>query len=493
MKKNCRTGRTGRAGNKSSYIDTGRNDDRRTDRRLIFSIVLVVLVLTVVFTGITANALVSMCRQNMTLRSENCANQLDSWTDGVIGELEIYKKTIEDNYSDPDKLREYLHSTYGANSAYPMGIYVGDDSGMYADASDWVPGPDWVLEERPWYIAGKDSTDFVFGQPYCDSMTNKMCISASARLKCEGVTRVMSIDVYLDYAKGLVLDIAKNSNIDGAMFVTDTDRMVIADSQQYSAGKILGEGNSFWKQLDSLIEGEKLSINEIKYDHVTYYVNLTRMESTGWYLVTYVKKSTVLHDLYIVVSVMMLVALAAFVVIVLISKRFSVRMQSVRKKTKTDVLTGIPNRDGFEELIDSIFAENDSKGVMMIFDMDNFKTINDTFGHPEGDKVLIMFGELLERFFNRRNNAVARIGGDEFAAFIGRGISYDALFTMLERFFDQVRDTFDGEYKDYHVTVSIGAAFAGNNASSYKELYKKADEALYEAKRAGKNRFKIKT
>ena len=459
--------------------------------QLTLSVISVVLILIIIFFLLTSNSIITLTKNNMSLRSDNCANQLDLWTDSVINELGIYKKTIEDNFYEEEELEKFLVTTYQVHDAYPMGIYVGDENGMYVDASGWVPDySEWVLEERPWYIDGKESYDFVFGEPYVDSMTKTLCISASARVKCPNTIRVMSTDVYLDYAKQLVNDIVKNSSIDGAMFVTDEDRIVIADSMYDVAGNTLENGDEFYKIINSFLKDEEVLQSEVNFNNSTYYIHVKQMNSTGWYLVTYVKKNTILGYLYKVEFIMGLVAVVVAVLLLFITRGYAGKMSDMQRKAKTDKLTKILNREGFEEIVEKSLSDNPGKGALIILDMDNFKSINDNLGHPEGDKVLRLCADILENFFNRKNDAAARIGGDEFALFISRDINYDSLNAMLERLMDKMKSNFDADYAQYQLSVSMGAAFA-RHGTLYSELYQLADDALYEVKRGGKNKFKI--
>lgn len=457
---------------------------------LTFSVISIVLAMIITFFLLTSNSIIALSKNNMSLRSDNCANLLDTWTDKVLGELEIYKQIIEETGMSDKELQKLLETTYETHDEYPMGIYIGDTNGAYLDASGWVPGDDWVLEERPWYITGKDSTSFVFGEPYPDSMLGKMCISASARMDYPDAIRVMSTDIYLDYAQSLVTKISNDENIDGAFFVTGYDNLIIADSEKFSSGDTLENGSEFYRKTDALLKSGKTGQEQIKSDNQTYYVCITKMKSTGWLLVTYARKNLILKDLYKVEMVMFLVAAAVAVILIIITQSFSGRMSNMQRKSRTDKLTGILNREGFDEAVKSAMQKFPGQGALLILDMDNFKSINDMLGHPEGDRALVMYASLLEQFFNRKNDIVARIGGDEFAVFIGGDVNMNSLGTLLRRFMNRMNEAFRKEYEDFNISSSIGAAFNNIN-TPYQELYYLADEQLYEVKRTGKNRFSI--
>ncbi|MCK0198449.1 diguanylate cyclase [Ancylobacter sp. 6x-1] len=156
-----------------------------------------------------------------------------------------------------------------------------------------------------------------------------------------------------------------------------------------------------------------------------------------------------------------------------------------------DPLTRLPNRISFSEramqLLDDVALERRSVAMLML-DIDRFKTINDSYGHQAGDRVLVAFARLLEANVRQRD-ALARMGGEEFAILLCDCTPEDAT-TVAERicrlFAEQPIDI--GEARWIHVTVSIGISTARQAPSEIGGLLQVADEALYAAKDAGRNR-----
>ena len=151
--------------------------------------------------------------------------------------------------------------------------------------------------------------------------------------------------------------------------------------------------------------------------------------------------------------------------------------------SRTDVLTGLLNRRAFIPIIKRAInsAEIECSPLSMaIVDIDNFKLINDRHGHPAGDKVLISVAEAL-KFQCGDRNPLARIGGEEFAIVLEGADIANAI-----RQCEQMRATIESLPHNFRLTVSIGVAALriGDVVSS---LYTRADEALYEAKRGGRN------
>lgn len=155
-----------------------------------------------------------------------------------------------------------------------------------------------------------------------------------------------------------------------------------------------------------------------------------------------------------------------------------------------DRLTGLINRRGFEKYISALMKEDRKRGVMIMFDIDNFKAVNDNMGHPEGDRVLQMTAKCLKTTF-REEDMLVRLGGDEFVAFLKSDIPRERLEEKLKTVIYKFRNEFPEYYEKYHISISIGAAVIEAGLSDYKQLYKCADDALYEAKKEGKDRYVI--
>ena len=148
------------------------------------------------------------------------------------------------------------------------------------------------------------------------------------------------------------------------------------------------------------------------------------------------------------------------------------------KIANIDPLTGLNNR----RILGSI---RNYSGVL-ILDIDDFKNINDTFGHNAGDSVLKLVANILKTS-SRAEDSVCRIGGDEFVI-IFMGCSEDVIKKRGEAICQNVANK--GKYLGYNITISVGAAFNEGN-QGLEELIDWADKALYESKCDGKNRVKV--
>lgn len=155
---------------------------------------------------------------------------------------------------------------------------------------------------------------------------------------------------------------------------------------------------------------------------------------------------------------------------------------------KTDKMTMLLNRETTMERIRQILAEdNQNKHSLMMVDVDNFKKLNDTLGHQEGDEFLIKLAKVLREDFGKED-IVGRIGGDEFWVLMRNTKNIEGVKQKAQELCERIREICNG-YQNISLSGSIGISFFPQDGTTLEELYAKADEALYEAKRNGKSQF----
>jgi len=178
--------------------------------------------------------------------------------------------------------------------------------------------------------------------------------------------------------------------------------------------------------------------------------------------------------------------------------------EELRRQTLTDPLTGLMNRQGLRlvmhEACDAGSGRAGAAGLLMV-DLDDFKEINDTLGHPIGDEVLVAVAERLTENV-REEDAVARLGGDEFAVLMAHGPAQAELDTVTQRVLDAFDEPMESNAGPLRVTASLGLAVLGETAelggeerdpdenSQADALMRAADLALYAAKAEGKHRWR---
>lgn len=171
--------------------------------------------------------------------------------------------------------------------------------------------------------------------------------------------------------------------------------------------------------------------------------------------------------------------------------------QHLRESASRDALTGLLNRGRFDEVLETEFLMATESGwplTIGFIDLDHFKSVNDTYGHQVGDAVLSRVANILSQQLRERD-FIMRYGGEEFVALLP-GTGLEQARGVFERLRKAVaKEVHQGEAGDrFHSTVSIGLAahMDGNRrAASAVDLVRAADRALYEAKRAGRNRIQL--
>ncbi|MBQ9537573.1 MAG: diguanylate cyclase [Desulfovibrionaceae bacterium] len=188
-----------------------------------------------------------------------------------------------------------------------------------------------------------------------------------------------------------------------------------------------------------------------------------------------------------------LVATIAIAFLLNVSAVFLFRslLNPLRMRAYVDKLTGITNRAGFEREIEQLFANQAQHGSLFLIDLDNFKKLNDTLGHPVGDVCLKRSGRILREIF-RESDLVARLGGDEFVVYAPTLEGHTVIKHKLDLLLAGLRKEFTDDSKIVTVTASIGVATTLHQQKTFDELYKVADLALYQAKAAGRNCYKIR-
>lgn len=159
------------------------------------------------------------------------------------------------------------------------------------------------------------------------------------------------------------------------------------------------------------------------------------------------------------------------------------------RRAKMDALTELYNRGSIEAEIDDYLKHcaGRSLSALFILDMDNFKKVNDLYGHQAGDKVLVDLAYILQSSF-RSGDIVGRLGGDEFLVLMKAVRDREGVVRKACQLCRTVKEQFDSEYVDAELSVSIGIVLIGECAAiGFDEAYRAADQALYGAKLQGKN------
>ena len=162
----------------------------------------------------------------------------------------------------------------------------------------------------------------------------------------------------------------------------------------------------------------------------------------------------------------------------------------LEEKVKRDPLTKLLNKMEVEnQVAEALRYPGDRPNVLFLIDIDNFKGINDTFGHTFGDTVISDIASILSRQF-RSQDIVGRVGGDEFLVFM-RNVPVEKAELKARNLCRSLAKEYTGGDVIRKITTSIGLSVSGVDGNSYKELFDSADRAMYSTKRSGKNGFRL--
>ena len=160
---------------------------------------------------------------------------------------------------------------------------------------------------------------------------------------------------------------------------------------------------------------------------------------------------------------------------------------------RTDGLTGLYNRRAWEELLSAEYKRSERTGMksaLLMFDIDHFKRVNDTYGHPGGDEVIRCVADTLQ-YIKRESDIAGRYGGEEFGV-----ILVDTDIAGGLHFAERLRTAIEALTVDYgehaiKFTISLGLAEINRFSGGYKEWLEQADQALYRSKEGGRNRSTV--
>lgn len=173
-----------------------------------------------------------------------------------------------------------------------------------------------------------------------------------------------------------------------------------------------------------------------------------------------------------------------------LEKKLAESYQKVKSLSESDPLTGLANRAYFEQSLKNSIVNNirdEHKIALLLIDLDNFKYINDTYGHDVGDQLLIKVVDSIKSCL-RGNELFARLGGDEFSICLSNLDTVEDASKVASRVVNTLTHPFLINESEIHSTASIGISIYPDNAQDFEELFKLADIAMYRAKKLGRSR-----
>ena len=205
-------------------------------------------------------------------------------------------------------------------------------------------------------------------------------------------------------------------------------------------------------------------------------------------IVMWIADRTEVNDTRFLFSVMFLaIGLVTFYTMNRTRVSLIIGREESRKQADTDLLTGLMNRTAAQEDISEHLTETQETGVLMLLDLDRFKSVNDRLGHQMGDTVLIDVANDLKRMF-RNSDVLSRLGGDEFVVYMNSVPEKEWAMERAAQVVRAVRRWVGNGTTNIQISASIGIVMTDMVDRNYDELYKAADIAMYAAKSQGGNR-----
>lgn len=319
-------------------------------------------------------------------------------------------------------------------------------------------------------------------------MQGQKIMSPPIESKVDGRTKVI-----------LVVPIYRNGKVTGALGasynVGALNQMLFNDVYDFytKSGEV---AEKTMKSAKANIKKQKSGILVLKEKNAMSYLAYEPLHINNWMLCYLVPQSKAQEEFQFIgnkeVILFAVIGVGVITFFILIFQRTSMKQKKMREIASRDGLTQLYNKAGTEQRIKEWLHSDRSKAgaVLMMMDVDYFKQINDTYGHAVGDRVLYKVGHLLKSSF-RENDIVGRIGGDEFLIFMEGITSEEFAVRRMENLQQYFRELPIEELEEHTLTCSMGAAFMPKDGTTFGELYKHADEALYTTKRNGRDGFRI--
>lgn len=250
------------------------------------------------------------------------------------------------------------------------------------------------------------------------------------------------------------------------------------------------------EQVVSDFSAQNSDITSFTYEKNSYYIAYKPLGMADW-LLCYIAPKSIAQQPYQFIMQYGLILLAALIagiaVLLVVIFRANIRTQSeLLKMGQSDALTGLLNKQSTETMIQKWLEDDQRSGLqaMLMMDVDDFKNVNDTYGHAAGDVILHDIGELIRHEF-REGDILGRVGGDEFCVMMKNVGSEANAVAKVERLREHIHEHVFKETEVIDISCSIGLAFSPTHGNSFSELYRTADTALYETKRRGGDGYSV--
>ena len=266
-------------------------------------------------------------------------------------------------------------------------------------------------------------------------------------------------------------------NRNNKILITSKDIKNIDDENKSFLNKIINDFN----QKGNITEEYNINGN-------SYIVNARYIDELDLYLIIEANEEIFTKQLQntFYINIVMF-SLLILIIMILIIYYINTNHNTLHKFANTDKLTSLNNRNTFDKAFKDVFHSNRKDVTLILFDVDNFKVINDEYGHLVGDKVLIRISDLFKKTF-REHDLIARWGGDEFIALLPK-VNNISAYKLANRLRMKImNDEFLQDLLKRPITISMGI-ITKDDEKTIEELFIKVDKNLYKAKQQGRNKI----
>lgn len=474
----------------------------------IISIYLLVCIVGLVISIPIFNNLISkhdlQISNNMCgLIAEKLNDSITYLTEAVDGRADIISSSKMTNWDD-------LYSDLVNNVKNGDYISIGliDITGkFYGNEYENIDFQKWGLIEQ----ARKEKKEF-FSPPYRQALTGKMVVTIFAPIYQKGkfvgnlfmtydlekIQNMAKSEILADKLEIYLMNPFSNNYI--ICYGENSDLIGSWNNTRLLYDQIKTEKNKSFSEWETeMREGKNGSLVVFEKDGVQYtqvFVNIGVMED--WSVVVRIPKDALSYDVRkfnMEVTATIVVLIISLMLLFILSNRSANAEREMLEYLSThDPLTKLINRRAFEDIYRHDFLEKDKSnqnGALIFLDIDNFKQINDGFGHDMGDRAIREFAMIAEDIFCR-GGIVSRFGGDEFVILIKKLDSRKKVEHQLKDFRKRLRELdflVEPDGKVFRIHYSAGIVEVNGFTESLEEIEKKADKALYQVKRKGKDGF----
>lgn len=408
----------------------------------------------------------------------------DSFVEGWLEE----EKEGDASLEHQKKMTNYLEGLkvkYGYNSVFLVSDYSSNYyhfNGINKTISESNAHDEWYYN----YVDSNATYDLVVDTD--EANHNQLSVFINCRIDDneENFLGVTGVGLQLNRVQEVLTEFGNDFGLEAMLF--DKNGIVQVHTETGRIGKEnIFEYNSLKEHENDIINNKSsISLYEYKDNKSSGYMIIKYIKDLDWYLL--VKKDTsVLADSFqtLVVNDLIIFFVVLFFIIIIISKIIENNDVELQAMVITDILTGLQNRRGFEKAVKQrIEGKKRSMNYgIFVFDIDNFKKVNDMFGHMVGDDVIVNIGSSVQNILEK-NGAVFRWGGDEFTGYI-QGEKEDVEETV-RKIYDAL--SMDAIVQKYNTTISMGISML-EETDTVETVVKRADQALYIAKENGKDKY----